>query len=89
MAFERLLPADDLAHVFDDGLALDDILQCKYAPAVNSRAAGLNSAPGPGTGDLGHGGKNFVNVNSYGRARVCAHVCVCTRAHARLWIVVR
>ena len=44
MAALRLLPADDGADVFDNGLALGNVLQCEDPFAVHTGAAGLNAA---------------------------------------------
>ena len=80
MAPQRLLPADHLAHVLDDGVTLGDILQREYALAMHAGAAGLDAAPARCFDLLGHDGKKFVNVNSYGRACVRSRMCVHPRA---------
>ena len=44
VAVLRLVPADDLAHVFDHGLAFSDVLQSEDAFAMHARAANLHAA---------------------------------------------
>ena len=44
MAAQRLGPADDFAHVFDQRFAFRQVLQCEHAFAMYARAAGLNPA---------------------------------------------
>ena len=44
MALLRFIPADDLAGVFDQGLALGNINECKHAAAVHAGAADLKAA---------------------------------------------
>ena len=43
VAVLRLVPGDDLAHVFNDGFALGKILQRKHAFAVDTRATDLDA----------------------------------------------
>jgi hypothetical protein len=68
VAVLRLVPADDLAHIFNDGLALSDVLQGKHAFAMHPGAAHLNALAGcawRGTAGgrcrcFGHGVENLL-----------------------------
>jgi len=51
----RLRPADDLAHVLDQGLALGDVLHGKDAFSMHAGATGLNAAVACGGSFFGHG----------------------------------
>jgi len=81
----RLVPADDLAHVFDDARAARNVDQREHALAVHARAAHLEAAwrRGLARGFAGHGGK-FAMLNGVG-ARVHVRACAsgCAWAHAR------
>ena len=52
----RLVPADDLAHVFDDACAARDVHQREHALAMHARAAHLDAPAGGGGARAGCGG---------------------------------
>ena len=82
MAPLRLLPRDDLAHIFDERLALGNVLQREDALAVHARLADLDSAVGPGLrlgicGGLGTGHLAEIILLTWIRTRAqcaCAYV---------------
>jgi len=86
-------PADDFAHVFNQGLAFGDVLYSKDTFSVDAGATRLDAPLRCGSGDIrgffGHGAK-FGMVNRMG---ACVRACVCERApacaSARNRIVVR
>ena len=44
MTAQGFFPADDLAHIFNDGFALGKVGQCKHAFAMHARATGLDAS---------------------------------------------
>ena len=80
VALLRLVPADDLAHVFDQGLAGGDVLDRKHPLAMHAGAPGLDAAGRRGGGGLfGHGLKIWYGESVWARARLRMGVRVRTR----------
>ncbi len=50
---QGFFPADDFAHILDDGFALGKIGESEHALAMHTRASGLDAPSGDGCGPFG------------------------------------
>ena len=78
VALLALFPRNDLTLVFDDGLALCDVLQRKYPFAVHARAAHLDASAGGKTRDIARHGEISakLNISTRVRRRARARQCI-------------